>query len=205
MTGLTMVAFIRVPADQAPALTRYEDAVLGLLPSHGALVERREKSADGSVEAHLLSFPSREAIDAFDADPRRAEARAGIDASTVEALRFLVDPEDGPDDIVLWRFLTEEWYSILLEKDQDLADVDLLLLADVLFDADGYVAAARRLAAETLTGADELTSPEITFYAGPQWVVRFAEGAPDPEGVLVVFDGRDPVRLEELDAGEVTE
>ncbi|WP_051571460.1 hypothetical protein [Cryptosporangium arvum] len=205
MTGLTMVAFIRVPADQAPALTRYEDAVLGLLPSHGALVERREKSADGSAEAHLLSFPSREAIDAFDADPARAEARAGIDASTVEALRFLLDPEDGPDDIVLWRFLTDEWFSILLEKGQDLADVDLFLLADVLFDVDHYVAAARGLAAETLPEAAELTSPEITFYAGEQWVVRFAEGAPDPEGVLVVFDGRDPLRLEELDADEAAE
>ncbi|TQS40821.1 hypothetical protein [Cryptosporangium phraense] len=203
MSGVTMVAFIRVPTEQANSLTRYEDLVLGLLPSHGALVERREKSPDGAMEAHLLSFPSREAIDALDADPRRAEARQGIDGSVVEALRFLVEPEDGPEDIVLWRFLTEEWFSILLESGQDLADVDLLLLGDVLLDVDRYVAAARRLAAETLIEAEDLASPEITFYAGQQWVLRFAEGAPSSEGVLVVFEGREPERLEELDADEV--
>ncbi|MFG1926470.1 hypothetical protein [Cryptosporangium sp. NPDC048952] len=202
MTGLTMVAFIRVPAEQAQNLTRYEDAVLGLLPSHGALVERREKSADGGAEAHLLSFPSREAIDAFDADPRRAEAREGIDAAGVEALRFLLEPEDGPEGIVLWRFLTEEWFSILLEQGQDLSEIDLFLLGDVLFDVDRYVAAARQLAG---AGAEDLASPEITFYAGQQWVLRFAEGAPNPEGVLVLFDGREAVRVEELDADEVTD
>jgi len=205
MSGLTMLAFIRVPRDQAPALRRYEDLVLGFLPDHGALVERREQSADGSVEAHLLSFPTREAIDAFDADPRRGAAREGIDGSTVEALRFLLEPEDGPQDIVLWRFLTDEWFSVLLERGQDLADVDLFLLADVLFDTDRYVDAARRLAGQTPADADRLASPEITFYTGSEWVLRFAEGGADPEGVLVVFDGRDAVRVENLDAGEVLE
>lgn len=205
MTGLTMIAFIRVPADQAPQLTRYEDLVLGLLPGHGALVERREKSADGSMEAHLLSFPTREAIDALDADPRRAEAREHIDGSTVQALRYLLEPEDGPDGIVLWRLITDEWFTILLEDGQDLADVDLLLLGEILLDVDRYVAAARQLASGTIAEAGSLTAPEITFYAGRQWVLRFAEGAPDPEGVLVVFDGHEPVRLEDLDADEVVE
>ncbi|SHN38221.1 hypothetical protein [Cryptosporangium aurantiacum] len=205
MTGLTMVAFIRVPREQAPNLKRYEDLVLGLLPDHGALVERRMLSADGSTEAHLLSFPSRESIDAFDADPRRAAAREGIDASGVQALRFLVEPEDGPQGIVLWRLVTEGWFGILLERGQDLAQIDLLLLADVLFDTDEFVAAAAKLARDTLGRTDELTQPEITFYPGAEWVLRFAEGGADPDGVLVVFHGRDAVRLEDLDAGDVVE
>ncbi|GAA3390224.1 hypothetical protein [Cryptosporangium minutisporangium] len=205
MTSLTMVAFVRVPPDQAQNLARYEELVLGLLPDHGALVERRVRSADGCTEAHLLSFPSREAIDAFDADPRRTAARAGIDGSAVRALRFLVEPEEGPQGIVLWRFLTEGWFSILLQQGQDVAEVDLLLLADVLLDTDRYVDAATRLARTSVGDAARLAGPEITFYPGSEWVLRFAEGGPTADGVLVVFDGRDAVRLEDLDAEDLLE
>ncbi|GAA0223383.1 hypothetical protein [Cryptosporangium japonicum] len=107
MSSVTVVAFVRVPSEQAQGLEVYEDVALGLLPRHGALVERRLRSADGGTEAHLLSFPSREAIDAFDADPRRAAARAGVDGSGVRALRFVVEPEEGPQGIVFWRFRTD--------------------------------------------------------------------------------------------------
>jgi hypothetical protein len=205
VTGLTMVAFVRAQPAQAADLARYEDSVLGLLPAHGALLERRLQSEDGRVEAHLLSFPSRESIDAYDEDPRRAAARAGIDASGVEGLRFLLMPEDGPQGIVLWRFQTDGWFSVLLEHGQTLADVDLLLVADVLLDTDRFVVAALQLARVELGSADPLTEPEITFYPGDEWVLRFAEGAPDPEGIIVVFEGREAVRLENLDAGEILE
>lgn len=205
MTSLTMVAFVRVPPDQAQNLARYEDLVLGLLPGHGALVERRARSADGCTEAHLLSFPSREAIDAFDADPRRAAARADIDGSAVRALRFLIEPEEGPQGIVLWQFLTEGWFSILLQQGQDISQVDLLLLADVVLDTDRHVDAAKRLARATLGDAPALDGPQITFYPGNEWVLRFAEGGADADGVLVVFDGPDPVRLEDLDAEDLLE
>jgi hypothetical protein len=205
MTGLTMLAFVRVPQEQARNLARYEELVLGLLPGHGALVERRVRSADGCTEAHLLSFPSREAIDAFDADPHRAAARAGIDGSAVRALRFLVEPEEGPQGIVLWRFLTEGWFSILLQGGQDLTQVDLLLLADVLLDTDRYVAAAERLARARIGDAATLAGPEITFYPGSEWVLRFAQGGGNPDGVLVVFEGRSAVRLEDLDAEDLLE
>jgi hypothetical protein len=205
VTGLTMVAFIRVQPAQAAALGRYEDTVLGLLPDHGALVERRMRAADGCVEAHLLSFPSREAIDAFDDDPRRAAARTGIDGSGVEALRFLLEPQEGPQDIMLWRFVTDDWFGVLLERGQDLGGLDLLLVADVLFDLDRFVAAARELARTELPEADQLAAPEVTFYPGNDWVLRFAEGARHPEGVLVVFEGREAVRLEDLDTGDILE
>lgn len=205
MTGLTMVAFLRVQPDQAADLTRYEDAVLGFLPDHGALIERRLRSVDGRIEAHLLSFPSRAAIDAYDEDPRRAAARAGIDGSRVQGLRFLLMPEDGPQGIVLWRFQTDGWFSVLLEHGQTLADVDLLLIADVLLDTDRFVAAALQLARAELGSSDPLADPEITFYPGNEWVLRFAGGTPDPAGIIVVFEGHEAVRLEDLDAGEILE
>ena len=205
MTSLTMVAFVRVPPAQAQNLARYEELVLGLLPGHGALVERRVRSADGCTEAHLLSFPSREAIDAYDADPRREAARADIDGSAVQALRFLMEPEDGPQGIVLWRFLSDDWYAILLQQGQDISQVDLLLLADVLLDTDQHVDAAKRLARASLGDAPALDGPQFTFYPGREWVLRFAEGGAETDGVLVVFDGREPVRLEDLDAEDLLE
>jgi len=205
MTGVTLVAFVRVPPDQAQQLASYENVVLGLLPTHGALVERRWQSADGCTEAHLLSFPSREAIDAFDADPRRAAARAGIDGSGVRALRFVVEPEEGPQGIVLWRFRTDGRIGILLKRGQDIADVDLRLTADVLLSQDRYLAAAERLARTTLGDDVEPSDPEFTFYVGREWVLRFAEGGRDPFGIFVVFDDRDAVRLEDLEPGDVLE
>ena len=63
---------------EAEAGRRYEDRVLVLLKRHGGRLERRLRSTDGLTEVHLLWFPSREAYDAFLADPARAEARAAL-------------------------------------------------------------------------------------------------------------------------------
>jgi hypothetical protein len=59
----------------------YEDAVLSLLPDHGARVVYRGCRAAGEDEAlplevHLLWFPGRAALAAYLADDRRAAARA---------------------------------------------------------------------------------------------------------------------------------
>ena len=59
----------------------YEDAVLSLLPRHGARVVYRGCRAAGEDEAlplevHLLWFPGRAALAAYLADDRRAAARA---------------------------------------------------------------------------------------------------------------------------------
>ena len=48
-------------------------AVLPLLAECGARLERRLRSLDGCVEIHIVSFPSREALDRYRADPRRQE------------------------------------------------------------------------------------------------------------------------------------
>jgi hypothetical protein len=200
-----MVAFVRVQPAQVAELERYENTVLGLLPDHGGLVERRLRSADGRIEAHLLDFPSREAIDAYDDDPRRAAARDGIDGSGVEGLRYLLEAADGPEGIVLWRFVADELLSILLEPEQTLADVDLLLVADILFDVDRYVAAGHAFARAGLGADVPFDAPELTFYPGDEWVLRLADSGENSDGIIVVFEGHEPARLEDLGAGEILE
>jgi hypothetical protein len=59
----------------------YEDAVLSLLPDHGARVVYRGTRAQGEDEAlplevHLLWFPGQGALAAYLADDRRAALRA---------------------------------------------------------------------------------------------------------------------------------
>jgi hypothetical protein len=54
---------------------RYEDLVLGLLPSEGGRVERRLRTADGRTEYQVLWFPSQEAMQAVLAHPDRLAAR----------------------------------------------------------------------------------------------------------------------------------
>lgn len=43
--------------------------------------------------------------------------------------------------------------------------------------------------------------PQLNFYAGDEWLLRFAEGTfpiCDPYGVGVTFDGTEPLRVEDL-------
>jgi uncharacterized protein (DUF1330 family) len=66
------------------ALSAYEDAVLALLPEHGArLVSRvrRTGAGDGPVEVQIIELPSRAALDAYMADPRRTALTAERDAA----------------------------------------------------------------------------------------------------------------------------
>lgn len=49
----------------------YEAGVLALLPSHGAALIERLRSADGQAETHLLHFPDADALAAYRADPKR--------------------------------------------------------------------------------------------------------------------------------------
>jgi uncharacterized protein (DUF1330 family) len=57
------------------ALSAYEDQVLELMADHGARVLQRART-DGSngapVEIQMLEYPSREALDAYISDERRA-------------------------------------------------------------------------------------------------------------------------------------
>jgi uncharacterized protein (DUF1330 family) len=71
--SINLVAMVDLT--EAEAGRQFEDRVLELLKRHGGRLERRFRGTDGLTEVHLLWFPSREAYEAFLADPRRAEIR----------------------------------------------------------------------------------------------------------------------------------
>ena len=62
---------MRIPAGGIETFQAYESLVLPLLPQHGATLDRRLRNGDGTVEIHLMTFPSTEALDAYRANPVR--------------------------------------------------------------------------------------------------------------------------------------
>jgi hypothetical protein len=93
---LTLVQIVRVPAHGVAAFRRYESLVLPLLSRHGGLLERRLRAADGLTEVHILSFPSRDAFDAYMRDPDRQRHLALKDESAASA--ELLEVTDVPSD-----------------------------------------------------------------------------------------------------------
>ena len=69
---VTYVSVIRIPAEGIEDFRAYEDAVLPLLPEFKGHLERRLRNPDGTVEVHILSFPSDADFQDYRADPRRA-------------------------------------------------------------------------------------------------------------------------------------
>ena len=76
---------MRIPAHGVDAFRRYESLVLPLLARHAGTLERRLRTADGLTEVHVLSFPSRDAFDAYMRDPDRPRHLALKDASGASA------------------------------------------------------------------------------------------------------------------------
>lgn len=70
---MLLVQIVRVPDEGIDAFQRFEAAVLPLLPEYGGRLEGRFRSLDGSVEVHIVTFPSPEALDRYRTDPRRRE------------------------------------------------------------------------------------------------------------------------------------
>lgn len=70
---MLLVQTVRVPVEGIEAFREFEAAVLPLLPKYDARLERRLRTLDGRVELHVVSFPSREALDGYRADPARQE------------------------------------------------------------------------------------------------------------------------------------
>jgi hypothetical protein len=70
---MLFVQTVRLPAEGVDAFRRFETAVLPLLPEYDGRLERRLQTSDGRFEIHIVSFPSREALDNYRADPRRQE------------------------------------------------------------------------------------------------------------------------------------
>jgi hypothetical protein len=71
----------RLPEGRLDAFDAYESAVLPLLAEHGGRLERRLRTLDNRVEAHLVSFPSTEEFAAYRADPRRSTAAPLLESS----------------------------------------------------------------------------------------------------------------------------
>ena len=90
-TGLTLTLIARIPVDGVQAFRAYEDAVLPLLGDHGGVLQRRLANTDGTIEVHLVWFPSPEHFAHFRADPRRAQhapllQRSGASTELIEVV-----------------------------------------------------------------------------------------------------------------------
>jgi hypothetical protein len=95
---ILLVQTVRVPDDGIDAFRRFEAAVLPLLPEYEGRLERRLRSLDGRFEVHVVSFPSREALDGYRDDPRRHEHLHLLRESRATPELFEVtDVTDEPD------------------------------------------------------------------------------------------------------------
>ncbi len=82
--ALTFLLIARLPAGGTAAFEAYESAVLPLLAEHGGRLERRLRSDDDRVEAHVVSFPGEAEAAAYRADPRRTGVATLLAASGAE-------------------------------------------------------------------------------------------------------------------------
>ena len=78
---VTFLMLARLPEGGLDAFEAYERAVLPLLAEYGGRLERRLRTSDDQVEAHLIAFPGDEDLAAYRADPRRAAAAPLLEAS----------------------------------------------------------------------------------------------------------------------------
>ncbi len=73
--SVVYLVLVRVPTEGIEVFREYESRVLPLLERHQGSLERRLRSGDGTVEAHLVSFPSPAHFDAYRDDPERERHR----------------------------------------------------------------------------------------------------------------------------------
>ena len=78
---MLLAQIVRIPAVGVSDFQAFESLVLPLLPRHGGALVRRVRGDDGRFEVHLVSFPSRDALDAYLADPERVDALPLRDSS----------------------------------------------------------------------------------------------------------------------------
>ncbi len=90
MADLVLALIARVPAAGVSDFQAYEAHVLLLLGERGGTLERRLRNADGRVELHVLRFASRDGLDRFRQDERRAAAAPLLQRSgaTVELMEL---------------------------------------------------------------------------------------------------------------------
>ncbi|WP_197973238.1 MULTISPECIES: hypothetical protein [Streptomyces] len=71
----------RLPEGGLGAFDAYESAVLPLLSEYGGRLERRLRTLNDQVEAHLITFPASEDLAAYRADPRPSAAAPLLESS----------------------------------------------------------------------------------------------------------------------------
>src|SRR5437870_6381294 len=81
---LTFAVIARIPSDGVEAFRMYEDRVLPLLNEHGGRLQRRLQNEPGTVELHIVSFPSDVAFQKYRSDPRRTAAAPLLESSSAE-------------------------------------------------------------------------------------------------------------------------
>ena len=80
----TFVLIARIPCNGVDAFRAYEDQVLPLLKEHGGRLERRLRNELGTLELHIVSFPSDVAFQKYRSDPRRTAAARLLEASSAK-------------------------------------------------------------------------------------------------------------------------
>ncbi|MFD3869402.1 hypothetical protein [Streptomyces sp. NPDC058623] len=78
---VTYLLLARIPVGGLGAFDAYESAVLPLLAEYGGRLERRLRTLDDQVEAHLVTFPTSEDLAAYRADFRRSAAAPLLESS----------------------------------------------------------------------------------------------------------------------------
>ena len=86
--ALTLVLIARIPPHGVKAYQAYEDQVLPLLSEHGGRLQRRLRDEAGTLELHILSFPSDTALQKYRSDPRRTAATHLLEASSAKLERL---------------------------------------------------------------------------------------------------------------------
>lgn len=79
--AVTYLMLARLPEGGLGAFDAYESAVLPLLAEHGGRLERRLRTLDDQIEAHLITFPSSEDLAAYRVDPRRSAVAPLLESS----------------------------------------------------------------------------------------------------------------------------
>jgi uncharacterized protein (DUF1330 family) len=80
--ALTLVLIARIPPEGVAAFQAYEDQVLPLLGDYGGRLLRRLRNEAGTVEMHILGFPSEADLQKYRADPRREAAAPLLERSS---------------------------------------------------------------------------------------------------------------------------
>ena len=83
--ALTFVLIARIPPDGVEAFQAYEDQVLPLLGEHGGQLQRRLRNETGTIEVHIVSYPSDAAHHSYRSDRRRAAAAHLLETSGARA------------------------------------------------------------------------------------------------------------------------